>query len=261
MSKLPKENQFFDLSDYGRPLAKFIANHLKNTSATPIDVTISFIISGLFAVFCILNQQYWAAAFFLVLKSILDAADGELARLKNTPSYTGRYFDSIADIILNLMIVLAIWYVHQSPLFLAILAFLGIQLQGTLYNYYYVILRNKHNGDTTSRIFENEAPKAMNGERQSTVDSLFKLYQLCYGTFDKVIYWLDSKAVENGNLPKWLMTAVSSFGLGFQLLIIALMLVLDLGHYIIPFFIGYSLLIFIFIGLRKSMNQLSKQPL
>lgn len=261
MSKLPKENQFFDLSDYGRPIAKIIANLLKNSSATPIDVTISFIISGLFAIFCILNQQYWAAAFFLVLKSILDAADGELARLKNTPSYTGRYFDSIADILLNFLIVLAIWYVHQSPLPLAILAFIGIQLQGTLYNYYYVILRNKHNGDTTSRIFENEAPKAMKGERQSTVASLFKLYHLFYGTFDKVIYWLDRKAVENGKLPNWLMTAVSSFGLGFQLLIIALMLVLDLGHYIIPFFIGYSLLIPIFIGLRKSVNQLSKQPL
>jgi len=261
MSKLPKENQFFDLSDYGRPVAKFIANLLKNTSVTPIDVTISFIISGLLAVFCILNQQYWAAAFFLVLKSILDAADGELARLKNTPSYTGRYFDSIADIILNLMIVFAIWHVYQGPLLLAILAFLGIQLQGTLYNYYYVILRNKHNGDTTSRIFENETPTAMNGERQSTVNRLFKLYHLFYGTFDKVIYWLDRKAPENGKLPNWLMTTVSSFGLGFQLLIIALMLVLDLGHYIIPFFISYSLLIFVFIGLRKSINQLSQQSL
>ncbi len=261
MSKLPKENQFFDLSDYGRPIAKYIANLLKNTSVTPIDVTISFIISGLVAVFCILNQQYWAAAFFLVLKSILDAADGELARIKNTPSYTGRYFDSIADILLNLIIVLAIWYVYKGPLLFAVLAFLGIQLQGTLYNYYYVILRNKHNGDTTSRIFENEAPTAMNGERQSNVDILFKLYHLFYGTFDKVIYWLDMKAVENGKLPNWLMTAVSSFGLGFQLLIIALMLVFDLGRYIIPFFIGYSLLIFIFIGLRKSINQLSQQPL
>ena len=157
------------------------------------------------------------------------------------------------------MIILAIWHVNQSPLLLAILAFFGIQLQGTLYNYYYVILRNKHNGDTTSRVFENEAPRALNGERQSTVDRLFKLYHLCYGTFDKVIYYLDSKVVENGKLPKWLMTAVSSFGLGFQLLIIALMLILDLAHYIIPFFIGYSLLIFIFMGLRKSINQFSKR--
>ena len=34
MSKLPKEFQFIDLSDYGRPIAKMIANSLKNTSFT-----------------------------------------------------------------------------------------------------------------------------------------------------------------------------------------------------------------------------------
>lgn len=261
MSKLPKENQFVDLSDYGRPIAKYIANLLKNSSITPIDITISFIISGLLAIFCILNYQYWAAAFFLVLKSILDAADGELARIKSAPSYTGRYFDSIADILLNLLIVLAIWHVYQSTILQAVLAFLGIQLQGTLYNYYYVILRNRHNGDTTSRVFEKEAPKALKGEKQRTVNRLFKIYHICYGTFDRVIYWLDRRAAENGRFPNWFMTAISSFGLGFQLLIIAVMLLLDAGHLIIPFFIGYSFLIFIFIGLRKSITQLRHQPM
>ena len=43
------------------------------------------------------------APFFIILKSIIDAADGELARIKKTPSYTGRYLDSIFDIILNLI--------------------------------------------------------------------------------------------------------------------------------------------------------------
>ncbi len=195
------------------------------------------------------------AAFFLVLKSILDAADGELARLKNTPSYTGRYLDSIADFFLNLMFVLAIWYVHDSSLFLAFLAFLCIQMQGTLYNYYYVILRNKYKGDTTSRIFENEAPMALKGEKQSTVNRLFTLYLLFYGPFDKLIYWLDPRAVEAKKLPDWFMTSVSSFGLGFQLLIIGLMMVTNLGQKIIPFFIGYSLLFFLFIPIRKFINR------
>ena len=31
MSKLPKEHQFTDLSDYGRPIARVIANSLKST--------------------------------------------------------------------------------------------------------------------------------------------------------------------------------------------------------------------------------------
>ena len=85
MSKLPKEHKFIDLSDYGRPTAKVIANALKNTSFTPIHVTIGFIISGLIAIYCILEGHYWLAAFFLIFKSILDAADGELARVKKNP--------------------------------------------------------------------------------------------------------------------------------------------------------------------------------
>ena len=137
MSKLPKQHRFVDLSDYGRPAAIVIANSLKNTSFTPIHVTIGFIFSGLIAIFCIVEGYYWAAAFFLIFKSILDAADGELARIKKKPSYTGRYLDSVADIILNALFFSSIWYVTDTDLWVGIVAFLGLQLQGTLYNYYF----------------------------------------------------------------------------------------------------------------------------
>ena len=158
MSKLPKEHQFLDLSDYGRPIARRIANSLKNTKFTPVDVTIAFIISGLIGIFCILEEYYWAAGFFLIFKSILDAADGELARVKKTPSYTGRYLDSVSDILLNFIIFITLWYATNVSFLFAFLAFFGIQLQGTLYNYYYVILRNRFEGDTTSRVFEDTTP-------------------------------------------------------------------------------------------------------
>jgi phosphatidylglycerophosphate synthase len=140
MSKLPKAHKFLDLSDYGRPVARIIANSLKNTRFTPIHVTIAFVISGLIGVACILYGYFWAAAFFLILKSILDAADGELARIKETPSYTGRFLDSVSDIILNAIILMAVWYITDAHIWATVLAFIGIQLQGTLYNYYYVIL-------------------------------------------------------------------------------------------------------------------------
>jgi phosphatidylglycerophosphate synthase len=251
MSKLPKNHKFIDLSDYGRPAARLIANSLKETSITPIQVTVLFIISGLFAIACMLCGYYWAAAFFLILKSVLDAADGELARIKKTPSYTGRYFDSVADIILNFFIFLALWHITDSRLIYAIAAFIGIQLQGTLYNYYYVILRNKYNGDTTSRVFEDKTPIALEGENQRNVNFLFALYKLLYGVFDKTIYFLDKKAISGKPFHNWFMTAVSTFGLGFQLLIISIMLVLGWVTFIIPFFIGYTAMIFVFIGIRK----------
>ncbi len=255
MSKLPKEHKFLDLSDYGRPIAKLIANSLKNTSVTPIHVTIWFIISGLIAIYFILKEHYYLAAVFLILKSILDAADGELSRVKNTPSHTGRYLDSVADIILNFLFLLAICYVTNGSLILTLLAWGGIQLQGTLYNFYYVILRNKFNGDKTSRIFEDTSPTALPGEKQEHVDLLFKMYMFLYSIFDKLIYRLDPNAPNAKYFPTWFMTVVSSFGLGFQLLIIALMGVLGLAKYIIPFFIVFTVFIPIFIILRKLINQ------
>lgn len=251
MSKLPKQHKFVDLSDYGRPIATVIANTLKNTAFTPIHVTIGFIISGFIAIYCIIHGHYWFAAFFLIFKSILDAADGELARIKQKPSYTGRYLDSVADIILNALFFLSIRHVTDTPFWLCFVAFLGLQLQGTLYNYYYVILRNKFNGDTTSRVFEDKTPVALEGEIQKHVDILFGLYKLFYGVFDKTIYTLDSNANQGKVLPKWLMTSISSFGLGFQLLIISLLLVLGLKAMILPFFFAYTIMVFVFIGIRK----------
>ena len=251
MSKLPKEHKFIDLSDYGRPIAKVIARSLKNTAFTPIHVTIGFIISGLIATYFIIEGTYWLAAFFLILKSILDAADGELAREKQKPSYTGRYLDSVADIILNAIFFIAIWYITDTALWICILAFFGLQLQGTLYNYYYVILRNRFDGDTTSRVFENKTPIALIGEKQKHVNILFGLYKLLYGAFDKIIYTLDSDAHKGQVFPNWFMSFISTFGLGFQLLIIAVMLVSGLKEFILPFFLIYTLMVFVFIGIRK----------
>jgi phosphatidylglycerophosphate synthase len=142
MSKLATQDTFLDLSDYGRQPATCLANLLKNTRMTPIHVTLLFGVSGIIAIYCILRGHYLWAGFFLILKSILDAADGELSRVKNTPSYTGRYLDSIFDIILNFSFLMAIYTVSDTPFLYVLLAFICIQMQGTLYNYYYVILRN-----------------------------------------------------------------------------------------------------------------------
>jgi len=251
MSKVPRKYKFVDLSDYGRFVARWIAAALTNTSVTPIQVTTSFIVSGLLAIICIIYGYNFAAAFFLILKSILDAADGELSRMKNMPSYIGRYYDSIADIILNFLFLLTLCIIHNQSYFYFILAFVGVQLQGTLYNYYYVILRNSVEGDTTSRIIEDKAPKAMAGESQERVDLYFKVFNFLYKAFDKSIYYFDKAAFHGKSFPKWFMTCVSMLGLGSQLLIMSVMLVFGIGQYIIPFFIFYSLMIVVLIGIRR----------
>ncbi|RKS02013.1 CDP-alcohol phosphatidyltransferase family protein [Flavobacterium sp. 102] len=252
MSKLAAQDKFLDLSDYGRSFGRFFANQLKDSRFTPIHVTLLFGLSGLIAFYCILEHHYFLAGFFIILKSGIDAADGELARLKNTPSYSGRYLDSVFDIVLNFMFLMAICYVSETTIWFTILAFIGLQLQGTLYNYYYVILRNKSVGsDSTSKIFEYKTPKALPGETQKTVNILFKIYQIVYGKFDKIIHALDPEAYKVKTFPNWFMSLLSLYGLGFQLLIIAVMLPMGWIELIAPFFIVYTLLIFALIGIRK----------
>ncbi|WP_026713914.1 CDP-alcohol phosphatidyltransferase family protein [Flavobacterium daejeonense] len=253
MAKLATKDKFLDFSDYGRTAGTQIAQTLKNTRFTPIHVSLLFGVSGLIAIYCILsNHQYWAC-FFLILKSIIDAADGELARIRKTPSYTGRYLDSLLDMLLNFLILTAICFVSDSSFQATLLAFFCIELQGTLYNYYYVILRSKCKGaDKTSQIFENKIPKAFAGESQKWVGILFKSYQMSYGVFDKIIQKLDYSAAALSNFPHWFMTLVSLYGLGFQLLLIGLMLAMGWTEHIIPFFIAYSLLIPVLIIIRKN---------
>ncbi len=252
MSKLSSEDKFLDLSDYGRSLGSFFAKQLVPTRYTPIHVTLLFGVCGLIAIIFIFKGYYILAGIFLVLKSIIDAADGELARLKKTPSYTGRYLDSVFDIILNFILIYTICIVSHTSLWLGFLAFVCIQLQGTLYNYYYVILRNKlQGGDTTSKIFEYKTPIALPGESQKWVDVLFKAYYVCYGIFDRTIHFLDQEAYKVKTFPSWFMTCVSIYGLGFQLLIIAIMLPLNLIHFIIPFFIFFTIFMLILIVIRK----------
>jgi hypothetical protein len=252
MSKLAASDKFLDLSDYGRPIATVFANQLKNTRFTPIHVTLLFGISGIIAIICILKGYYFFAGIFLILKSIIDAADGELARIKQTPSYTGRYLDSVFDIVLNFAFLMTICYVSNTTIWFTLLAFVGIQLQGTLYNYYYVILRNKSvGGDSTSKVFEYKSPKAFPQESQKAVDILFGIYTIVYGGFDRVIHYLDKDAHKVKAFPNWFMTLLSIYGLGFQLLIIAFMLPMNLIDYIVPFFIIYTSLIFVLIGIRK----------
>ena len=125
-----------------------------------------------------------------------------------------------------------------------------MQLQGTLYNYYYNVLRNKLDGDKTSRVFEDNAPKALEGEKQENVNTLFLIYKFLYGAFDKIIYKLDKSAEIDSKIPNWLMTCISTFGLGFQLLIISAMLVFGLIEFVFIFLI-YTVFVFIFIGIRK----------
>src|SRR5258706_7682382 len=97
MDKVPTESAFFDLSDYARLPARWLAKHVP-ASLTPVHLTLAFTgVGALAAWFMALNRFLPFAGLLLLLKSLLDAADGSLARIRRRPSRVGRFLDSVCD--------------------------------------------------------------------------------------------------------------------------------------------------------------------
>jgi len=238
MTKLPVEKKFLDFSDYARPLAVFTVNLLMPTRVGAYTLTFLFLFTGMIASYLIYIDQYpFLSALLIILKSMLDAADGEIARRRNEPSIVGRYMDSVFDFIINLSIFLAIALRFEISLWLMGLALFLFQMQGSVFNYYYLVKRYQVKGDRTSRIFESEEPEPMKRDNPMLLKFFHKLYLIIYVWQDYLIYSLDKKAVDTSEIPGWFLSIVSFLGLGFQLLIIAFLLVTGFLNITFYFFI------------------------
>ncbi len=252
MSKLPKENRFLDVSDYARPIASKLVAMMLPSPLTSIQITFAFLIFGLLGIAALYEGYPVIAALLLIIKNILDAADGEMARKRSHPSLTGRYLDSIFDFLINLGLFFVLYLITNASLALFVVSFICLELQCSIFNFYYLIQRNLRNGDQTSKIDEFATPIAYPYENQRTVNVLHKIYLVMYGWQDKVVYWLDGNADRKDFFPSWFMTTVSFLGLGFQFLMIAILLVLGKIEWIMPVFLGYMLAGLSIILVRKA---------
>lgn len=248
MPKLPPDHKFWDLSDYARPGAILLVRILLPTRVGAITLTWLFTIVGLISVILIFNRYALAlAGGLLILKSLLDAADGEMARARNCPSHTGRYLDSINDLLLNGLVLFAIGIPLTVPIWEILLTWFSFQLQGTIFNYFYVVKRHQASGDITSRISEFSPPVPYPQENPAVLSVLHKIYIIFYGWQDWIINKLfkDNEIVcsKSSPIPNWIMSMISVFGLGFQLLILAVLLCSDRLELTFPIFlIVYNLL-------------------
>jgi hypothetical protein len=237
--KLKNKHRFVDLSAYGHFISRWMVRVLAPLGVSSIMITWLFFIVGLWANAMLVSGQFIAVAILLPVKSIIDGADGAMARYLNRPSYTGRYLDSIFDFILNGLLFFALAYVSYSSYWLAGTAWFSWQIQGTFYNYYYVIRRHQTKGDDTSRVDETDEPAAYPYESASMVRFLHRIYLICYGWQDAIARFIDSKAILV-RIPNWFMTCMSVFGLGFQLLLFGLILVFLTPYYLWLYVIVYA---------------------
>jgi phosphatidylglycerophosphate synthase len=127
-----------------RPLAWLVVRAVYHTPVTPNGLTyISFLLGlAAAALFSLGEPSYFLAAGMLVqLSSIVDCADGMLARSKNMCSQFGAHLDIFLDRIIDFFLIAGIAagvYFHTQNLLLLVLGLLSAGLYMLQINLYYL---------------------------------------------------------------------------------------------------------------------------
>ena len=202
-----------DLSDWGRPLARMVAKRLKNKPISVIQVTNLHLLLTIYCSWLILNGSTVVACALLVIKGVIDAVDGELARIRNKPSHVGRYWDTIADSIGLILIMCSFGILLEWDALITSLIILATLFQYSLFNHYSIAMRTLSSGDTTSRIDESTKPVAYPWEKQRTVDLFHSVYLLFFSWQDRIISIFSGKGSKSLSFE---FTISSLLGFGFQ---------------------------------------------
>ena len=114
-----------------RPLAQLVVLALQPLRMPPPAVVLAGTASGIGAAVELARGHLVVAALLVQAKTLLDNADGQLARLANRVTLLGRYLDSECDLLVDAALFAALgWYTHR-PLaalvgFLALTAVLSV---------------------------------------------------------------------------------------------------------------------------------------
>jgi phosphatidylglycerophosphate synthase len=132
---LGRHNDGFLSPVLDRKVSRAVTRRLAHTAVTPNQITLFSFLLGLLSVWLLMWPGYWpqvgGATLFLV-SVIIDACDGEVARLKYLESDFGAKFDIIADNIVHLLlfpaIALGLYRETQQALYpsLAVVTLIGV---------------------------------------------------------------------------------------------------------------------------------------
>ena len=110
-----------------RPMAHLVVRLVLPTPVRPEHLVLVQGFLGALAALFVARGADLAAALLLVLRSILDNADGQLARARRQTSQLGRYLDTEVDLVTNLLVFLALG-LRTGRVGLAFLSFLLLVL-------------------------------------------------------------------------------------------------------------------------------------
>ena len=99
-----------------RPLAHLVVLAILPLRVPPPAVVLAGTCTGVAAAVELERGRLAAAALLLVLKTVLDNADGQLARASGRVSALGRYLDSESDLLVNAALFAVLGYVTGRPI-------------------------------------------------------------------------------------------------------------------------------------------------
>jgi phosphatidylglycerophosphate synthase len=150
-SKYPILNYFRVERYFTRPLASLIVRAVFNTRITPNQITwVSFFIAILSsAAFCMGQPTYFLVAGILVqLSSIVDCADGMLARSKEMCTPYGAYLDLFLDRITDFLIFSSInigYFLYARDIKIFVIGAFSIALYFLQVSLYYLMKNYRKN--------------------------------------------------------------------------------------------------------------------
>jgi phosphatidylglycerophosphate synthase len=213
------------------PLANLAVRALLPLRVPPPAVVLANAAAGFLAAFALVRGELILAALLLQLKTLLDNADGQLARAAGRVSFVGRYLDTEADLVVNAALFSALGATTGMP-WLAFAAFCALTLVlSTSFNM--AELHRKVRGETTER------PQASGGRLERT---LGLVYSAVFAPQDRVIRSFSSRrltrvlagepdverarAATFAYTDRFTVTALANFGLSTQLVVLGVCLAL-----------------------------------
>jgi archaetidylinositol phosphate synthase len=199
-----------------RPVSNALVPGLRRLGVPPHAVVLANAATGLAAALVLAVGGLVAAAVLLQVKTLLDNADGQLARVTGRVTLVGRYGDTIADLVVNAALFVALGYVTEQPL-LAVGAFVALTLVLAADFNATELFREAH-GTPTSE------PQPTGGRSERALASV---YSVVFSPLDRAFRRFAGRRFNGGGgYDRFTVTALANLGLTTQLVVLGICLAL-----------------------------------
>lgn len=199
-----------------RPLSNLVVPLFVWARVPPPAVVVANATAGVVAALLIASGDLLAAAGLLQLKTLLDNLDGQLARASNRVTLAGRYLDTVADLVVNAALFIALGDVTGQPL-LAAVAFVALTIVLAVDFNVTELYRE-------ARGVSSEQPQARGGRAEHALASI---YALVFSPIDRGVRSVVARRLgPHATYDRFTVTVLANLGLTTQLVVLGLCLVL-----------------------------------